>query len=166
MSEEAKAAARERLTAYLDSARMRKTPERFTILNAAYDFDGCFTLSELDARLRGEMRFPVSRATLYNAMRLFIRIGLMARHSVHGDTVYEACIDVTGHCRQICVVCGKTCEVKAPGVARAMEDIRLKRFRRKTYMIYVYGVCSSCEARMTRMARKAKSKKKKMPTDE
>ena len=66
------------LTNYLETNKCRKTPERYAILDAIYNIGGYFTMDELIAKLT-EMNFPVSRATLYNAMRLFIELRLVVR---------------------------------------------------------------------------------------
>ena len=72
--------AREILDSYLELRSHRKTPERYAILDAVYSMDGHFSLEELDARL-GKDNFRVSRATLYNTMRLFLELRLVIRRS-------------------------------------------------------------------------------------
>ena len=57
---------------YLEMNNHRKTPERYSILRAVYSIHGHFTIDELKARLDKEMDFPVSRATLYNTLNLFL----------------------------------------------------------------------------------------------
>lgn len=71
-----KAKARELLDSYLKGTGHRHTPERSAILDAVYDQRGHFTLDEL-AKVLEQRNFPVSRATLYNTMRLFIKLRLV-----------------------------------------------------------------------------------------
>ena len=61
---------REILDNYLENNKHRKTPERYAILDAVYSMDGHFTLEELGGLLESR-NFRVSRATLYNTMKLF-----------------------------------------------------------------------------------------------
>ena len=82
--------ARELLDSYLKGTGHRHTPERSAILDAVYDQRGHFTLDEL-AKVLEQRNFPVSRATLYNTMRLFIKLRLVVRHRFIGRTSYEAC---------------------------------------------------------------------------
>ena len=65
MKDNVKETVRNLLTSYLEQNNLRKTPERFAILDAVYDIDEHFTLEELSEKLNNEERFPVSRATLY-----------------------------------------------------------------------------------------------------
>ena len=138
------------LDKYLEVNNHRKTPERYTILKAVYSFSSHFTLDELGQRLTDEYRFPVSRATLYNTLNLFMELRLVIRHRFQGATKYEACYADESHCHQICTVCGKVTEVKAPDIARAIDELHLKRFRKDGFSLYIYGICSTCQAMITR----------------
>ena len=71
-----KSMVRKILTDYLEANKHRKTPERYAILDAAYSMKGHFTMEELDGYL-AEHSFRVSRATIYNAMRLFQELRLV-----------------------------------------------------------------------------------------
>ena len=148
------------LDSYLEVNNHRKTPERYTILKAIYKTEGHFTLDELSERLVRDYNFPVSRATLYNTLNLFLQLRLVIRHRFQGATVYEACYDNMSHSHQICTVCGKVTELKTPLVTEAINDTRLKRFRKDGYTLYIYGVCSTCQAKMTKMRKKQEKKSK------
>ncbi len=142
------------LDSYLEMNNHRKTPERYTILRAVYSTDGHFTLDELGAKLAGEFKFPVSRATLYNTLNLFMELRLVIRHRFHGTTKYEACYADDNHCHQICTVCGKVTEVRSAEISEAIEAMHLKRFRKDGYSLYIYGICSTCQAAITRQKNK------------
>lgn len=148
------------LDGYLETSRHRKTPERYTILRAIYNTQGHFTLEELGEKMLNEYKFPVSRATLYNTLNLFMELRLVIRHRFQGTTKYEACYDNDSHCHQICTMCGKVTEVHSPEIAEAIDSMHFKRFRKDGFTLYVYGICSTCQAVMTRMKRN-KTKRKK-----
>ena len=141
---------------YLEMNNHRKTPERYTILKAIYSTNGHFTLEELNEKLSTDWNFPVSRATLYNTLNLFLSLRLVARHRFQGSTKYEACYDNNSHCHQICTMCGKVIEVKSPEIDLAVENMHLRRFRKDGFTLYVYGVCSTCQTLMTKRKRKEK----------
>ena len=153
MQDEIKATARDVLDKYLSETHSRKTPERFAILDAVYTDGGCFTLEELNARLVGG-DFHVSRATLYNTIRLFIQFRLIVRHRFQTGTKYEPSYMSGSHCHMICTVCGKDSETDLPEVATVMESVKLRRFRKECFALYVYGVCASCQNRISKACKK------------
>ena len=122
------------LDSYLEMNNHRKTPERYAILRAVYSMNGHFTLDELGEKLAGEYKFPVSRATLYNTLNLFMELRLVIRHRFQGTTNYE--IYGESHCHQICTVCGKVTEVRSQEIAEAIDALHLKRFRKDGFTLY------------------------------
>lgn len=147
---EALAAAKEQLDSYLEMNNHRKTPERYAILDAIYGINVHFTLDELNAYLENERNFPVSKPTLYNTLRLFIKLRLVVRHNIQGKTRYEPCYASGNHVHQVCTSCGKVTEIPAVQIAQDIADLKLKRFRPDGYAVYIYGICSKCQAKLTR----------------
>lgn len=153
ITEAVKAKVKEILDAYLTQRNLRKTPERYAILDAVYGMDGHFTLEELSGRLE-QQSFRVSRATLYNTMKLFIELRLVVRHRFIGQTKYEGCYLGDNHLHQVCTVCGKVTEVDAPGIIKAVDATRLKRFHKDGFTLYIYGICSTCQTRISKQRNK------------
>ena len=159
MKDNVKLTVRNILSNYLEQNTLRKTPERFAILDAVYGMSGHFTLEELGEKLNEELRFPVSRATLYNTLKLFMEMRLVIRHRFQGTTRYEACYANNSHCHQVCTICGKVTEFRSVAVTRAIKGVRSKRFRKDGFSLYVYGVCSTCQAKLTKQQRKLELQK-------
>lgn len=160
MKESVREALHQRLTECLEANSYRKTPERYAILDAVFAMGKCFTIDELGAKLAADGTFQVSRATLYNTMRLFVSLRLVIRHRFQGTTRYEACHNSGSHCHRVCTICGGIMEIKSAEVAEAVGRLHLRRFRKEGYSLYVYGVCSACQAKLTRKKSSEQKKQK------
>lgn len=141
------------LDEYLEANNHRKTSERYAILDVVYEIGGHFSLDELGAELETR-NFRVSRATLYNTMRLFIELRLVVRHRFIGQTKYEACYANEDHIHQICTMCGAVTEIDSAEIADAIKNTKLHRFRRDGFTLYIYGICSKCQASLSRQKSK------------
>lgn len=161
MKESIKESARKKLDDFLALNSMRKTSERYRILDAICDFDGYFTVDELQEILSQDRHFIVSRATLYNTIKLFIKLRLIVRHRFQGKTQYEMCQDSANHFHQMCTICGKVKDFESPELTEAVSKIHLRRFRIEAVTLYVYGACSTCLANMTRRKTIKENKKNK-----
>ena len=105
MRKSSKERAQKILDNYLETNNHRKTPERYAVLEAVYSMKGHFSLEALRERLEVK-HFPVSRATLYNTLKIFINLRLIVCHRLADGTTYEAIEDKENHIHQICTICG------------------------------------------------------------
>lgn len=151
-------AARQVLTNYLEQNNCRKTPERYAILETVYDFDTHFSIQELDGKLT-ENHFHVSMATIYNTLKLLMRLRLIVALKLQKGVRYKACF-ADDECVSVCTVCGRINKINTPDISELMDKIRLKRFRKECFSLYVYGVCSTCQAMMTRSDKRNRNNKR------
>lgn len=136
--------ARQRLAHFLESRKMRKTSERFTILDKIYS-----SSTHIDAVTIYEAMladgYRVSRATVYNTLDLLIDAGLVRRINLaDGVTRYERMTMNNNHHHLICTRCGKVKEMKAIEVIGDMLKRKPRSFEPKYYTLYIYGLCSRC----------------------
>jgi len=122
--------------------------------------EGHFTLEDLSYSLENN-NFRVSRATLYNTLKLFAKLRLVVCHHLQGMTMYETIPANKGCCLQICSVCGEVKEVEAHAFVQAIDNTKLRRFRQDGFSVYIYGICSSCQAKHTRRENQLKTEKPK-----
>ena len=143
---------------YLDAHGMRKTTERYAILNRILNITGHFTIEELQQMLDGD-GFRVSRSTVYNTVELLMEAEMLRRHVFEGMQAQYERITLP-HTHLICTTCGKVKEVRDPNFAAFMNARRFNAFNADHYSLYVYGTCSTC-ARKSKRTKEAKSTKLK-----
>lgn len=157
IEEKSKIAARNKLTLYLESRNLRKTPERYAILDMVFSCNSHFDIMVLYKKMEDEA-YHVSRTTLYNTMELLIECGLVRKHQFGNQHAqYERVCDATNHHHLICTECGKIKDVKDVEFIKYMNTIKYPAFTPSYFMLYVYGLCNSC----ARKLRKGTNGKKK-----
>lgn len=150
--------ARERLSEYLKLNEMRQTPERFAILDAVWNMRHQFAASDVIASLDGE-GFHVSRSTVYQALDLLCKCGLISLLPLEPSEMRYA-VARRGFLHLVCTSCGKIREESDPTVSAHFRGRKFEAFTPAYFSTAVYGVCSTC----ARRARKAsgESGKKRM----
>lgn len=145
---------------YLTANKLRKTPERFAILDTIYSFDGHFDIDTLYNVLDKQQNFHVSRATLYNTLALLINARLVTPHHFANSSQYEKSYNRSTHHHMICIQCGRVWEFENDKLQKDIESARLKRFSLIHYSLYMYGLCSSCKRANSRKQNNNRKKTK------
>lgn len=145
-----KGLAREALSRYITEHHRRCTPERFALLDKMIEMPARFTIDELcDAIQGGEFR--VSKATIYNTMRLFADAGIVRKLHLDKD-LWEVNIDNSPTVKLVCRSCGRIREMRDPQLINTLRLKRYQSFVIDRFEICASGLCSRC---------KDKGKKKK-----
>ncbi|MDE6383415.1 MAG: transcriptional repressor [Paramuribaculum sp.] len=146
-------------TRYLSEHGMRKTPERYAILNKIFEMPGHFTLQALNSAL-DESGYHVSRSTLFNTISVLISAGMVRRHAFAKEApVYERIIGFSHHHHTICTGCGKIREVKDVEIDKLIQTKRFGKFLPTQIDINIYGLCASCQRQTKSTARKSHNNK-------
>ena len=67
------------LNKHLEVKGLRKTPERYAIIDEIYSFNKHFSADELYSKMINK-KYRVSRATIYNTLDLLVSLELVTRH--------------------------------------------------------------------------------------
>ena len=140
------------LTQYIESRGLRKTQERYAILEAVYGFNEPFSIEDLSNALMEKCQ--VTLPTLYRTLDLFITLGLVIRHTQKDVQHYEKCYGEKSFFQMVCVHCGKTIPFKSAALVEALRDSKYPRFRPVNATVCVYGSCAACNSRLAREQKK------------
>ncbi len=140
-NEEIRASVRQVFTEYLISHSLRRTPERFAILDEIYSKDGHFDIGVLFNFMKNK-NYRVSRATLYNTIDLLMDCKLVTRHKFgHNQAQYEKTFRAGHHDHLIDTLSGRVIEFSDPRINDIIRSAcEQNSFVLHHYALYVYGV--------------------------
>jgi Fur family ferric uptake transcriptional regulator len=138
-------------TQFMERNNMRKTMERYAILEAIYQLGKHITADELHAIMKE--KFRVSRGTVYNTLEMLYRANLVRRHQFETAIVYEKYAS-TPHYHMICTECGTITEFQNATLKNVLSTVKLRGFNIADHTLYVYGTCSGCRRKIGRMKKK------------
>ncbi len=151
-----KISAKAKFTLYLEGKKLRKTPERFAILDKIFSINDHFDIESLYLSLEQDS-YHVSRATVYNTMDLLCDCGLVRKHQFGNlQAQYEKVGGAVNHHHLICTECGKIKEVKDNEFISYMNSKKYPAFTTSYFSLYVHGLCNNC-IRKLKKAGKIKS---------
>jgi Fur family transcriptional regulator, ferric uptake regulator len=140
-ADDARTVAKQLFTEYLVSRSLRKTPERFAILDEIYSRDGHFDIESLFGFMKNK-NYRVSRATLYNTVDLLLDCKLITRHKFgRHQAQYEKTYRSGHHDHLIDTRSGKVIEFSDPRINEIIRSAcEENSFALHHYALYVYGI--------------------------
>ena len=133
------------LNKHLKSKKLKKTDQRFGILDIFLRTTGHISAYELHSLIRKS--FPhIGFSTVYRTLKLFTECGLADEVNFgDGRARFEKSFRRDNHGHLICTKCGRTREFASSAVDRAQNQIVKEHgYKPQGYRFEIYGLCDHC----------------------
>ncbi len=127
---------------YIQRHNLRKTDERFAILEKAKTLETHFDADTLHQAMESN-GYHVSRSTVYNTLELLCKCGILR---VLTFDPHQARYELANHnhLHLVCTDCGSVKDVEDNSLSDNISASKFPSFSSNSYSLTVYGLCSRC----------------------
>ncbi len=148
---------RDILARFMAEQDMRKTPERFAVLDVVVRMKGHHSADEILTMMPQD--FPVSRGTIYSTLALLVECGLAYNHQTEGATLYECAFNKLPHHHYICTGCHKIWDLQDSTIEQTVSKLKTPRFKKLRCHTHIYDHFTICQAKLGRVKKKIEKQK-------